>query len=320
MPAVSIIIPAYNAARFVAEALESVLAQTRPVHEIIVVNDGSTDSTREVLERYRDRVRYVEQVNQGVSAARNAGVECASGDLAVFLDADDALAPGAVESLVHAATCGPEAVAYGDIVCFDEGTETTRILRRPEFAGPAPYPTQRMFRFGGLTPSAFLVPLKLARQVGGFDRRFSFAADLHFFLRCGCHASFVHVPEVVLTYRVHDGNMSKLCRSALTDPIAARLAFQEWCNAAGINCPVPQEDERSLMEKVIDLYYYGRDWKNLDLALQIARERGMMAPQFDRLRRLRRLPLWIFRVKDRLDHWTRQFRSRSVLETTAKER
>ncbi|MCP5278335.1 MAG: glycosyltransferase family 2 protein [Thiobacillus sp.] len=88
-PRFSVIIPAYNAEAFVARAIDSVLAQTWPAHEILVVDDGSVDKTAEVVAGYGERVRYLRQDNAGVSAARNAGARAATGDWLAFLDADD---------------------------------------------------------------------------------------------------------------------------------------------------------------------------------------------------------------------------------------
>src|SRR5262245_20604446 len=94
-PLVSVIIPCYNHAHYLGEAIESVLAQTVQDFEIIVVDDGSTDSTADVAARY-PRVRYVRQNNQGLSAARNTGIKHGLGRFLVFLDADDLLLPGAL--------------------------------------------------------------------------------------------------------------------------------------------------------------------------------------------------------------------------------
>jgi len=90
---VSVVIPTYDHERFLTEAIESALGQTLPPSEVIVVDDGSSDGTQAVLDRYPDRVIAIHQRNQGVSAARNHGTMVASGDLLAFLDADDVWLP-----------------------------------------------------------------------------------------------------------------------------------------------------------------------------------------------------------------------------------
>src|SRR5215213_3125487 len=96
-PLVSVVIPCYNQAHFLGEAIESVLAQSYPNFEIVVVDDGSTDDTSEVAGSY-PKVRLVRQENQGLSGARNAGLARSEGEYVVFLDADDRLRPEALEA------------------------------------------------------------------------------------------------------------------------------------------------------------------------------------------------------------------------------
>ena len=93
MPKVSVIIPTYNRSKYVTKAIDSVLAQTYRDFEIIVVDDGSTDNTKEVLKPYTDRIKYLYQENTGVSAARNAGIRAAGGQWIAFLDSDDEWLP-----------------------------------------------------------------------------------------------------------------------------------------------------------------------------------------------------------------------------------
>ncbi len=94
---VTVVIPAYNAARYIERAIRSVLAQTYPADEVIVVNDGSTDTTSEKVRQFGDRIKLIEQANAGVSAARNAGIQAASGEWIAFLDADDEWLPNHLE-------------------------------------------------------------------------------------------------------------------------------------------------------------------------------------------------------------------------------
>lgn len=114
MPKVSIIIPTYNHAKVIGLALEAVLAQTHPITEIIVVNDGSTDNTLEVLKKYSGQITLIDQKNAGPNAARNIGLRAATGDLVMCLDADVILERAAIEKLVQALNNHPEAsYAYG---------------------------------------------------------------------------------------------------------------------------------------------------------------------------------------------------------------
>ncbi|MDE5112299.1 MAG: glycosyltransferase, partial [Trichodesmium sp. St7_bin2_1] len=92
-PRVSVIIPVYNCDYYISQAIESILAQTYQSYEIIVIDDGSTDNTRKAIEPYMEKIHYVYQENQGVSAARNHGIDLAQGELIAFLDADDFFLP-----------------------------------------------------------------------------------------------------------------------------------------------------------------------------------------------------------------------------------
>lgn len=113
MPAISVVIPAYNAARTLPRALDSVLAQTWPAHEVVVVDDGSSDATCEVMESYLRRpdtnhVQYIRQANSGPSAARNRGVAATSAQWIAFLDADDWYYAGRLAAHAHLITANPD--------------------------------------------------------------------------------------------------------------------------------------------------------------------------------------------------------------------
>jgi glycosyltransferase involved in cell wall biosynthesis len=296
---VSVIIPCYNAASWVRQAIESALSQTRPAAEVIVVDDGSTDSSPEVIQRYG--VRYIRQDNQGVSVARNTGLEATTADYAIFLDADDCLTPGAIKAF-STACAGDDRVVYGDVVYQDVGTGREREVRKGTFAGPRFHAAKKLFRDGGLPPSAFRVPTQLARRVGGFNPQFSYAADMDFFMRCSCLVPFVHIPNAVLVYRVHENNMSQNARLSILDRAGVRLAFRDWCQNRGIECPVATVSESEVYQAIIQQHYYLRQWPFLDCALAIVRERGISTPQIERIRGLRRVPVWCFMMKDWLDH------------------
>lgn len=205
---VSVVIPSYNHERFLGQAIDSVLAQTFPAHEIIVVDDGSQDQTTEVLRNYATRVHAIRQVNSGVSRARNAGIALASGDLITFLDADDVWLPRKLErqvaclqahpgaGLVH---CGVEDIDEGgrpltQILCGLEENVATELLlfRRPVILG------------GG---SGVMIPRRVLDRIGVFDPALSTSADWDLYFRIARNYPVCFIPEVLLQYRRHGSNM-----------------------------------------------------------------------------------------------------------------
>jgi len=107
-PLVSVVIPTYNSADFLIQALNSVLNQTYSNYEIIVVDDGSSDNTSQAIEPWRSQIRYIYQDNQGVAAARNRGIDAATGDFIAFLDADDLFLPQKLQQQVAVFEAQPD--------------------------------------------------------------------------------------------------------------------------------------------------------------------------------------------------------------------
>jgi glycosyltransferase involved in cell wall biosynthesis len=134
-PLVSVIIPTHNCADYIADAIESVLAQTYGEYEIIVVDDGSTDGTKSALAPYMGKIHHLHQDNRGVSAARNAGIARARGEYIAFLDADDIWFPMKLDLQVRALKAHPEAgLAFTDFLDFDESgvTRQSRLNTWPQ--------------------------------------------------------------------------------------------------------------------------------------------------------------------------------------------
>ena len=125
---VSVIIPAYNAAKTIAKTLQSVFDQDYASIEIIVVNDGSTDDTEQVLSQYFDKIKYIHQANAGVSVARNTGYSAAKGEYIQYLDADDLLAKGKIALQIEALKNNNAEVAYGDWIKFTETEQAFKEL------------------------------------------------------------------------------------------------------------------------------------------------------------------------------------------------
>ncbi len=207
-PLVSVIIPCYNQAHHLRGAVESALGQTYKQVEVIVVNDGATDATAEVAARFGDRIRYLEQENAGLAAARNAGLRHATGELVNFLDADDSLFPTALEHHVRAAAGHPEAaVFYGGVRRVDE--EGNLLSEVP----PAPLPRDVFHQLLALNPlpcHSVVVRRSVLDPAGPFDPDLKACEDWDLWLRlAGQGCRFVPVPEARVVYRRYPGSMSR---------------------------------------------------------------------------------------------------------------
>ena len=222
MASTSVVIPAYNHAAFLPGALESVFGQRLQPREVIVVDDGSTDRTDEVLRKYAGRIRALQQPNRGVAAARNAGAAIASGRLLAFLDADDVWLPRKLEQQVTRLLRDPE---LGLVHCGVEEIDVEGRFLRSRLDGMEGWVSRQMllFRSGVILGggSAAVVPRALFDSVGGFDERLSTSADWDLYYRIAERCRVAFVPETLVRYRVHAGNMHRNVHAMASDMLTA---------------------------------------------------------------------------------------------------
>lgn len=206
---VSTIIPAFNAERTIAETVDSALMQNFEGHEIVVVNDGSTDSTSAILSRYSDKIRVVNQENKGVAAARNTGLAHSSGEYVAFLDSDDLWLPGKLEIMTAALERNETAsLAFSDYGSIDEvGSEYSSSA----FGDPAamlPLLKEQPFPFcffnASVITSTWLVRRRSLEQSGGFCEAFKAQGyeDSWMLLLLRDLGEFIYVPHKLTLYRV----------------------------------------------------------------------------------------------------------------------
>ncbi len=207
-PAVSVIIPTYNHARYVAQAIQSALAQTYHDYEIVVIDDGSTDHSRAVIAPFMDRVRYVWQPNQGLSAARNTGVRESRGRYIAPLDADDIWFPDYLATMAPLLDGDPSAgAAYSGWRYIDANgnmlpQHSTRIVPPEQF-----YATLAYTNF--LVPSGVLARRTCLEQAGPFDVNLRAVEDRDMWLRIARTHRIIGVPKVLVGYRTHGENMTR---------------------------------------------------------------------------------------------------------------
>ena len=204
MTTISVIIPTYNYGRFLREAIDSVLAQTYPAHEIIVVDDGSTDDTPRILAEYGDRIRVIRQENLGASAARNTGIAAARGEWVSFLDSDDLWLPRKLECDAARIAADPD---LGMVHCgaeqFDNTGRTIAVFLGGLEGWVAP-DLLRLDREVIAAPGSGLTVRKTAaEEVGGYDPRIECAEDWDFCYRIARRHRTGVIPEVLARYRQH---------------------------------------------------------------------------------------------------------------------
>ncbi len=235
MKLVSVIIPNYNYAHFLRETIESVLFQTYPNIEIIVVDDGSKDGSREILESYGGKVQTIFQQNQGVSAARNNGVARSSGEYIAFLDADDAWLPPKVGKQIASFEDDPGlGLVHVGVHEFDAAGDPLRD-RLEGLEGQVADELLMLKREGILGGgSGLMVPRSIFDEVGGFDTRLSTSADWDLFYRIASLYPVGFVPEILVRYRVHTTNMHGNVAAMEHDmTIAFEKAFEGQDSALG---------------------------------------------------------------------------------------
>ncbi len=186
-PLVSVVIPTYNREKYVGEAIQSVLNQSYKNVEVVVINDGSTDNTEQIVKEIMekdDRVKYFYQENQGSAAARNKGIQEASGEYIAFLDSDDIYLPFAIEKMVYLFKTQPENVklVYGDFIDVMEG-RPEKIYREISEPKPKPLLFQQFLIGNPLLPTISMLKKDVFEDIGLFDVEFPIAEDYDLWIK-----------------------------------------------------------------------------------------------------------------------------------------
>ena len=202
---IAVVIPAYNAANFIRAALDSVLAQTLPAHEILVVDDGSKDETCAIVEAYAPRVTLLRQANAGPARARNLAVRTAESELIAFLDADDAWAPEKLQRQVEALRSNP-----GSIFCYTRSMLMHADGRREPapFVDAAAVKQALRSRNPSLSPSCVMVTREALLRAGGFDEQHRGSEDWQLWFRLSRMGEFCSVADPLTLYTVSTSGLS----------------------------------------------------------------------------------------------------------------
>lgn len=196
---VSVIIPAYNAERFIGQAIQSVLDQTYTNWELVIINDGSTDNTAEIVKEFDDpRVTYIYQENRGLSAARNTAIRNANAEIIALLDSDDLWEPEFLEKMMGLIERHPDAAAvYCGFQYIDNQGKDIGIPQSKMF------PPEEIYRTlicdgNWLVPCAVVFRKQLAELAGLFDETISPVADADLWTRLAANHPLIGLPEVLV--------------------------------------------------------------------------------------------------------------------------
>lgn len=230
-PLVSVIIPCYNQGRYLAEAIDSACGQSYPNAEVIVVDDGSTDETREVARRYPD-VTYVHHRNAGTAEARNLGLKTSRGEYVIFLDADDRLLP-------DAATCGVDSLVANPFAGLVTGH--VRLIAADGTVGIVPDQEHEPAGYAALlrwnyiwTPGVAMYRRAALETAGAFRSSAGGSADYELNIRIARRYDIACHHHVILEYRQHGASMSRDAMYMLRSALGVRRAEKRIARRAGL--------------------------------------------------------------------------------------
>lgn len=240
LPLVSVVIPAFNAEKYIKETIDSVLKQTCKDFEIIVVDDGSTDKTKKILEQYIDRINYIFQENSGPSKARNTGIKIAKGEYIAFLDADDLWPKSKLALQVDFMELHPDIdMVFADMMTFNQDgvilKSYLKNIKRENFYNillqeqhELKDPFLMLLRANFIPTGTVMVRRGMLEKYNiKFDENISSVEDLDYWMRVSIFSKIGFIPEILKRKREHEENISKNLLKAKISAIYVRERIQK---------------------------------------------------------------------------------------------
>lgn len=287
-PSFSVVVPCYNSAAYISQTLDGVRRQTWPAHEIIVVDDLSSDDSVEIARGAGARVLSTGK-NSGPSRARNLGVQAASSPFVAFVDADDYWEPTHLQELAGLIARCPSASVFYTRVRMTDGVIATAPLRDPP--GVPLDLRARLFQLNPVPQSAAAARRDALLAAGGYDERLRFSEDFDLWLRLSRTALFAASHAITVNYRIHPGQATRHYERLLRGGWEVRIRELEWVRRHGS----AQEASRAIellqgaWRSDLQDAWHTRNLGNLELALAMAPvvpESGALHTEWRRRRRL----------------------------------
>jgi len=272
MQSLSIINPAYNTAEFIGATIQSALEFGPLSHEVIIIDDGSTDGTAVVCASFGGRVRYRRVENGGVSRARNIGARQASGEWLLFLDADDLLLPNAAEILLDSSLSQSAGVVYGQVIERAGPGGNDRINGYDYLAGDPPHRALNgLYRGVIITPGSAIVRKSLHERVGGFVTGYEPMEDRDYWLKCGLLERVAYCPVPVLDKTWRPASHGSQHSKRIYRGQRAQRALKLWCQERGVD-PVILPSDEVFLKKALDEAIDWKCWEILQPLLDEAKK------------------------------------------------
>ncbi len=273
---VDIVIPTFESARWIATAIESALAQGPVVGRVIVVDDGSTDETASVLDRFEGRCVVIRQKNAGTSAARNTGAAAGHAPWLLFLDADDTLLRGAVAALLAEAERSGAGVVHGQSRSVPSG----RLRDGDAIVGRPPETARRCFwRALARTPGCVLVRRSAFDAAGGFDPRLRTAEDRDLWMRVAALEPIGAIDRVVIEKRdLPTSNLATSRTSHAAIVLELQLRYPRWCRERGIDPSFLATTPGAVLDRKLDVELRARRLRAVAALLGVAARHRLRTP------------------------------------------
>lgn len=260
---ISAVIPTFNSAEYLSNAIKSILDQTNTVDEIIVVDDGSNDGTKNVVSQFGKRVIYIYQENSGPSAARNIGIHTAKNDWIAFLDADDQWVSDKIEKQIKMLSQNPDTVLFaGDMREVDPHLNilTPSVLEkhnlRSYFHSKSVFTsfeaTSLLLNKNFIPTGTVLVRKDILRSLGGFNTAIRYGEDLELWLKISMLYSIACSPDIMMLRTKHDKNATLFTENMLKDLVHVMISINQWMN-----------NSADVKVKTNINYYISNAWENL---------------------------------------------------------
>lgn len=289
-PLVSIVIPAYNHAGFLSQAIESVLAQDYPHIELIVLDDGSTDATPQVLAQYTERLFWETQENLGQAATLNKGWLMGRGDILGYLSADDVLRPGCTRAAVEVLEAHPDVVlTYSDFELIDPRSRPIRTVRAEEFD------YRRMVVDFVCAPGPGVFFRRSAfKAAGGWDSALRQMPDYEYWLRLGLLGEFRRIPRTLAAFRVHESSSTFAATPEQRAEEPVRI-LEKYFSLEGVPAAIRREQPKAISNACLtSAQLHLRSGRYAEALRHVRRAAALCPGNLFQLRLLRRIANALF--------------------------